>query len=68
MMADDPDDMHDKLERIRQWCDAYPEDIFLEPDFKKVAILLNAGGISLDAVSASYMRRTLKRLKEIIDG
>jgi hypothetical protein len=53
------------LERIVQWADAYPLDIFPEPDFKRVRELLAAGGITVDAVSASCMRRVIEGVGNI---
>ncbi len=47
------------LERIVQWSDAYPLEIFPEPDFKRAAELLQAGGMTLDAISASNMRHVV---------
>ena len=56
-----------KLRRIRQWCDAYPLDVFPEPDFKKARELLEAGGMTLDAISASNMRHVLKGIRSILE-
>lgn len=56
----------DLLQEIENWCHAYPLDIFPEPDFKKVRELLEAGGITLDSVSASNMRHVLKGVAEIV--
>jgi len=56
-----------KLWEIEQWCGAYPLDIFPEPDLKKVAELLEAGGITIDSVSASSMRHVLNGIKKIIE-
>ena len=53
------------LQRIEQWSKAYPLDIFPEPDFKKAAELLKAGGITLDAISASCMRHVVEHVGEI---
>ena len=53
------------LERIVQWSEAYPLDIFPEPDFKQAAELLNAGGITLDAIAASCMRRVVEGVGKI---
>jgi hypothetical protein len=39
------------------WSEAYPTDIFSEPDYAKAHELLKAGGMTLDAISASIMRR-----------
>lgn len=47
------------LREIVQWSDAYPANVFPEPDWNKAAILLRAGGISLDAVSGSCMRHVV---------
>jgi hypothetical protein len=58
-------DMHETMQRIAQWCDAYPLDIFPEPDLKKARQLLEAGGITLDAVSASSMRHVLKGIRAL---
>lgn len=49
----------DALQSIAAWSEAYPLAIFPEPDLKKAADLLLAGGISLDAVSASNMRHVI---------
>ena len=53
------------LEEIVRWADAYPLDIFPEPDFKKVRQLLEAGGITLDSVSASNMRYVVEGVGKI---
>jgi hypothetical protein len=60
-------DDEEKLHRIRQWCNAYPLDIFPEPDLAKAAALLEAGGMTLDAISASNMRHVLDGIRKIID-
>jgi hypothetical protein len=53
------------LQRIVQWSEAYPLDIFPEPNWPKAAELLKAGGITLDAVSASCMRHVVKGVGNI---
>lgn len=55
----DNDIMRDALVKIAQWSDAYPLDIFPEPDLAKAAALLQAGGMTLDAISASNMRHVV---------
>jgi len=55
------------LERLQTWAKAYPLNVFPEPDFKKVAVVLKAAGLSLDAVSASNMRHVISRAKDITD-
>ena len=55
------------LERLQTWAKAYPLKVFPEPDFKKVAVVLKAAGLSLDSVSASNMRHVISRVKDITD-
>ena len=55
------------LVRIDTWAKAYPLKVFLKPDFKKVAEVLKAAGLSLDAVSASNMRHVISGVKDIVD-
>ena len=56
----------DKLDKILQWCKAYPLSVFPEPDFAKARALLEAGGMTLDAISASNMRHVLQGIEKII--
>ena len=53
------------MERIVQWSEAYPLDVFPEPDFKKAHKLLKAGGMTLDAISASNMRHVVEGVGKI---
>jgi len=53
------------LQLIVTWSEAYPLAVFPEPDFKKAAILLKAGGITLDAVSASIIRHAITGVGQI---
>ncbi len=53
------------LQRIVQWSEAYPLDIFPEPDLVKAHALLKAGGMTLDAISASCMRRVIEGVGKI---
>lgn len=64
-VSPDPDKMEDALYRIVQWSRAYPLTVFPEPDMKKAAELLQAGGITLDAVSASNMRHVIEGVGRI---
>ena len=50
---------------IVAWGNAYPVSIFPEPDLEQAHELLKAGGMTLDAVSASAMRRVLKGVIKI---
>lgn len=56
-----------QVDTIKGWIDAYPLDVFPEPDFQKARELLAVGGITLDAVSASNMRHVLSGLREIVE-
>ena len=60
------DRYEDALRKIENWANAYPLQVFPEPDFKKVHEILRAGGISLDAVSASNMRHVINGVKDIV--
>lgn len=59
------DALTEALHKIVQWADAYPLDIFPEPDWPKAAELLKAGGITLDAVSAHCMRHVIEGVGKI---
>jgi hypothetical protein len=53
------------LNRISQWAQAYPLEVFPEPDFDKARELLKAGGMTLDAISASNMRYVINGVGDI---
>jgi hypothetical protein len=53
----DNERLTEALKQIVEWARAYPLQAFPEPDFVKARALLEAGGITLDAVSASNMRQ-----------
>jgi hypothetical protein len=52
-------------ERIVEWSRAYPLAIFPEPDLKKARELLEAGGMTLDAISAHAMRHVVEGVGQI---
>jgi hypothetical protein len=54
------------LHKIKSWTEAYPVEVFPEPDFELARKLLSSGGITLDAISASNMRHVLDGVKNII--
>lgn len=64
-LQDRIDDLEQALQRIVQWSEAYPLDIFPEPDWKKANELLTAGGIRLDAISAHCMRHVVEGVGQI---
>jgi hypothetical protein len=56
------------LQRIVQWADAYPLDIFHEPsaeECQRASKLLTANGMTLDAFSASMGRHCLMGVGDI---
>ena len=55
----------EQLHDIVMWCKAYPLTVFPEPDMEKAHKLLKAGGMTLDAISASNMRHVLTGLQRI---
>ena len=59
------DKLQSALKTIEAWSRAYPLEVFPEPDFKRAAELLSAGGMTLDAISASAMRHVVKHVGEI---
>ena len=56
------------LRDIDEWADAYPVDIFPEPDLNRAADVLKAAGMTLDAISASNMRHVLSGVKRIVQA
>ena len=54
-----------ELQRIVRWSEAYPLAIFPEPDLKQARELLEAGGMTLDALSASAMRHVVNGVGKI---
>ncbi len=63
--ADLVETYEDALHRIEAWSRAYPLSVFPEPDFKKAHDLLQAGGMTLDAISASNMRHVVEGVGKI---
>lgn len=64
-LEDRIDDLETALYRIHQWSEAYPITVFPEPDLKKARELLEAGGITLDAISAHCMRHCVEGVGKI---
>ena len=60
--------MEDALQRIAQWSDAYPLDIFPEPDadyYRRASDVLIANGMTLDRLSAAAMRHAVQGIGKI---
>lgn len=56
--------LEDFREWVEMWAEAYPLDIFPEPDMKKARDALTGAGLTLDAVSASCMRHVITRVRD----
>ena len=57
----------DLLHNIKSWSEAYPLSIFPEPDLAKAREVLQANGMTLDAISASNMRHVITQVQSMID-
>ena len=58
------------LQRINQWCDAYPEDIFIPmttEDWKNHHQVLKEANRSGSAAAADSMRHVIRGIKEVLD-
>jgi len=64
-MTNRAEKLEDALRSIAAWCAAYPVAVFPEPDWAKAADLLQAGGMTLDAISAANMRHVLNGIGKI---
>jgi len=70
-MCERCEELEDALQRIVRWADAYPMDIFHEPnsdECHRAHLLLTANGMTLDAFSASMGRHCLKGVGNIARG
>ena len=61
----DSDALLTGIEKIIQWSEAYPLDVFPEPDFDKARKLLKDGGMTIDGISASNMRHVITEVAKI---
>ena len=57
-------ELETQLQRISDWCEAYPLDVFTEPDMEQVRRLL--GDTLLTQLSAHNFRHVLDGIKGII--
>lgn len=70
-MCERCDDLTEALQRIAQWAEAYPTDIFHEPspeEFRKAHKVLTDNGLTLDCFSASMARHCLHGIGSIARG
>jgi DNA repair exonuclease SbcCD ATPase subunit len=63
-MVEQSERMREALTKLRDWPNAYPVDIFPEPDLFQVRLVLQEAGITIDQVSASNFRWLLGRISE----
>lgn len=67
-MSDREDRLEEALQRILSWSEAYPKDIFPEPDkayYAKAHKVLVENGMTLDRLSAAAMRHVVTGVGEI---
>lgn len=62
-MAIQNETMDIALHQIIRWCDSYPTDVFGEPDTEQARRLLEAGGMTLDSISALAVRRIVSAIR-----
>ena len=55
----------DALRRIEEWSQAYPLAIFPKPDLHRAHQLLQAGGMTIDSISADAMRHVVEGVGKI---
>ena len=61
----------DVLRKIKDWCRAYPLEVFPKPDkeyFAKANAILKQNELSLTRISADNMRHVLVGIQKIIEG
>jgi hypothetical protein len=60
--------LEDALRRIKEWCNAYPTDIFLpvsEAELHRAVTLMKANGIRTDALYGEWARHIMHGIKLI---
>ena len=62
------EELQNKMHRLKTWIEAYPVEVFPEPDFEKAHKVLKQHGMTLDVISASNIRHVLAGVKAIIEG
>jgi len=56
----------DLMNKIQNWCEAYPLEVFPKSDMEKAAQVLKEAGMTLDSISAENMRHVISGVKGII--
>ena len=59
------DALADDMEKVKQWAEAYPEDVFPEPDLKLADRVLKDAGISMTGMNGTFARHLMKGVGEI---
>jgi hypothetical protein len=54
--------LREALAEIESWSRAYPISAFPKPDYKKAREVLEAAGMTLDAISADCMRHVVDQV------
>ena len=54
------------LDHVASWANAYPEDVFPEPDWEHVAAVLAEAGVGMDSLSGALLRRVTTGIREIL--
>jgi hypothetical protein len=68
VVSDREERLEEALWRIAQWAEAYPLEVFPEPDqdyWSKAADVLRANGMAIDRISAACMRHVILRVGQI---
>ena len=69
-MTEREGDLHDALVRIKQWCEAYPVEMFRPPttaEWTRATQVLRASDISISNLHASWARHILSGVAKIVD-
>jgi len=64
-MQDHIDLLQEALQRILDWSNAYPIDVFPEPCWERAHEVLKSHGMSLAAISAHNMRHVIEGVGKI---
>jgi hypothetical protein len=64
-MTEREERLEEALQRIAQWADGYPLDIFPEPNWETARWALQEYGITLDAISAHCIRHVIDGVGKI---
>lgn len=57
--------LQEALQRIAEWSEAYPLSVFSQPDLQKARTVLEANGMTLDAIAAHCMRHAIMGVGEV---